>query len=276
MKSCQWLLNALLKPVCRPRQAPHIETCGPHTTLCGLHAFLSALCLNFGPRPMASALLVAAVLSRCGGRLATVFLPLGSPRLCEQLNHSSCHFFFVAGGQHGTDKACVPAPSAAASCAAGRARDCRQRTPPWAAAGLQARLAARRRDSMRMRSAPAKLGLRCSSSMPGDARIADCEGWCVRDALNASALSSADEPVADSCKYCKCRGCRLCYGRRLPSWATSTLKGIHVACELFGLGVCNSTGNLSNVIRAISDAAYARWEFNHTRLWIDAPQCVYA
>ena len=123
---------------------------------------------------------------------------------------------------------------------------------------------------MRMRSAPAKLGLRCSSSMPGDARIADCEGWCVRDALNASALSSADEPVADSCKYCKCRGCRLCYGRRLPSWATSTLKGIHVACELFGLGVCNSTGNLSNVIRAISDAAYARWEFNHTRLWIDA------
>jgi len=68
----------------------------------------------------------------------------------------------------------------------------------------------------------------------------------------------------------RCRGCRKCYSLPLPSWATATLAGIRAACALYGMGICNATGNLSNVISAVQADSYARWAFNHTHLWIDA------
>ena len=63
----------------------------------------------------------------------------------------------------------------------------------------------------------------------------------------------------------------MCAGPALPPWATHTLAGVRAACALFGLGICNATGQLDATIAQVHAQAHARWQFNHTREgWIDA------
>jgi hypothetical protein len=95
--------------------------------------------------------------------------------------------------------------------------------------------------------------------------------WCDRTS-SANGSTPASRPGASlaACKYCKCRACRACRTPTLPKWATSSIKGVRASCALFGYAICNSTGQLGETVARVQAAAYARWQFNHTRQWIDA------
>lgn len=194
------------------------------------------------------------------------------PHLCRTLEPASCRFFFIQFDS--APRPCVAYNQTSkqgitrARCRAGSHAECRllnDSRPPWkqVQAGTQARLALRRQRRLLRRSLVQKLGQPCSSSVAvdaGDSHSADCEDWC----------SSNPNGTLAACKYCKCRACRACYTSALPRWATATLKGVRAACDLFGAGICNATGNLSHVIRKVEAESYARWAFNHTSQWIDA------
>ena len=40
---------------------------------------------------------------------------------------------------------------------------------------------------------------------------------------------------------------------------------MRATCALFGRAICNATGNFSATLTAVT----ARWNYNHTRSWID-------
>ena len=201
----------------------------------------------------------AAAPRSCGDRIDIRFAPV-RPRLCRSVERSSCGFFFIV--LNGVPRPCG-AFGARGACVAGPSKECQADTPKLAPIpGPQAQQAIRRAHRFLRRTVAKKMGQPCASTISGDLGVADCEDWC--DGSNSSSGSIAP------CKYCKCRACRRCYARALPAWATSTLKGVRAACNLFGLGVCNATGNLTAVTRQIEAEAYARWQYNHTHLWIDA------
>eukprot|EP00966_Prymnesium_polylepis_P166042 3838353-Prymnesium_polylepis.1 len=113
------------------------------------------------------------------------------------------------------------------------------------------RLLARRRVLL-PQVALRRLGQPCASQAPMDKGVADCElSWCGNK--------------TDHCQFCKCRGCATCESLRLPSWATSNPKAVQAACDKFGVGICNATGNLS----ATMERVWQRWNWNHTSAWID-------
>ena len=198
------------------------------------------------------------------------------PWLCRRLPRQDCGHFYIR----------LPrtSPAAAASSASLQVPAARERPCEWsrgvcAAGGRLACLALSRRGGPRRgeggelarqareelprqaarrarraaRTSTARLGLPCSSASEGATRT-NCEDWCeVRN-----------QSVAH-CKLCKCRACGACYSSALPKWATANPTAVRATCALFGSAICNSTGNYS----ATLDAVTARWNYNHTSHWID-------
>lgn len=204
--------------------------------------------------------------SKCTGRVDVRFA--ARPHICAARSTSTCELFYIRLDD-GRARPCTLQKQVSSSvphCVAGAADLCAA-LPSRAVSEMKSveelRLALLRRRRMRRRAFEARLGARCKSVATGDGSHEDCEGWCLKGGNNASSTTP------ESCKYCKCRACRACYTRPLPTWATSTLKGMRASCELFGQSICNATGNLSAMIKSVEAAAYAKWQFNHTNQWID-------
>lgn len=219
-------------------------------------ARLTALCATAAQSDLA-ALPSSTGSMPCGNRVNVRLA--ARPHLCRQLAAASCDFFYIKWDS--APRPCLRATSGDHRCVAGPHEACtgeQKISPKRTVMGEQARLAYRRQRKLRRRSVAAHLEQPCTSTLAGDSNTADCEDWCSTNG------------TLTACKYCKCRACRICYTTGLPAWATATLKGVRAACDLFGTAICNATGNISATIRKVEDDAYARWEFNHTNMWIDA------
>ena len=198
------------------------------------------------------------------------------PWLCRRLPRQDCGHFYIR-----LPRPLPPGASAPSLAPAARERPCEWSRGACAAGGRMACLALSRRGGPKRgggeggeltreareelpklalrrarraaRTSTARLGLPCSSASEGATRT-NCEDWC--EVRNQSLAH---------CKLCKCRACGACYSSALPKWATANPTAVRATCALFGSAICNSTGNYSATLGAVT----ARWNYNHTSHWID-------